>query len=165
MKTIKNYNQFFASVKEQIASAQIKTAIAANGQMLWLYWQLGDYILQNQNTAGWGAKVIDKLSADIHDAFPLLKGFSARNLKYMRKFAQTYPYMVLQKYIESLNWLKNNPAKVQQLAKQMLLIVQQPVAQLQLLDNDLIIKKQEQVTEEFFLETIIAKISWPIMLS
>ena len=84
MKTSESYQQFLASVKEQIASAQVKTIVAANSQMLWLYWQLGNYILQNQHAAGWGAKVIDKLSADIHKAFPLLKGFSARNLKYMR---------------------------------------------------------------------------------
>jgi hypothetical protein len=51
METTENYQQFLASVKEQIASAQVKTIVAANSQMLWLYWQLGDYILQNQNTA------------------------------------------------------------------------------------------------------------------
>jgi len=159
MKT-ESYQQFLASVKEQIASAQVKTIVAANSQMLWLYWQLGDYILQNQNAAGWGAKVIDKLSADIHKAFPLLKGFSARNLKYMRKFAQTYPYPVLQKYIESVNWLKNNPAKVQQVAAQIEAIVQQVVAQIQPIDNHIFMAKTDVVTEKLFLETIIAKISW-----
>ncbi len=160
MKTTESYKQFFASVKEQIASAQVKTVVAANSQMLWLYWQLGDYILQNQNAAGWGAKVIDKLAADIHKTFPLLKGFSARNLKYMRKFAQTYPYPVLQKYIESVNWLKNNPAKVQQVAAQIEAFVQQPVAQIQSSNNEHFRIKQEVITENLFLETIIAKISW-----
>jgi hypothetical protein len=114
MKQMENYKQFLTSVKEQISSAQVKTVMAANSQMLWLYWQLGNYILQNQNAAGWGAKVIDKLSADINKAFPLLKGFSARNLKYMRRFAQTYSQPVLKKYTESANWLNINPAKVQQ---------------------------------------------------
>ena len=147
MNEIVGYERFFASVKERIASAQVKTVVAANSQMLWLYWQLGDYILQNQNAAGWGAKVIDKLAVDILKAFPLLKGFSARNLKYMRKFAQTYPQEIWQKYIESVNWLKESPEKVQQVIAELQTeigspIVQQPVAQFQLVDNESFSKKK-----------------------
>jgi hypothetical protein len=149
MKKTESYKQFFASVKERIASAQVKTIVAANSQMLWLYWQLGDYILQNQNAAGWGAKVIDKLSADIHKAFPLLKGFSARNLKYMRKFAQMYPYRVLHTYIESVNWLKDNPAKVQQVITQIESFVQQPAAQLEGADNDRFRIKKDLLQKPF----------------
>ena len=78
----------------------------------------------------------------------------------MRKFAQIYSYPVLQKYIESANWLKNNPAKVQQVAAQIEAIVQQGVAQIQLINNEQFKAKGRLVTEAIFLEAIIAKISW-----
>jgi predicted nuclease of restriction endonuclease-like (RecB) superfamily len=110
MKKVEDYRQFLASVKEQIKTAQVRTVVAANGQMLWLYWKLGNYILQNQDAEGWGAKVIDKLSLDLTKAFPMLKGFSARSLKYMRRFAEIYPVAVLQKYFEYTELLKGNPA-------------------------------------------------------
>ena len=56
-----------------------------------LYWQIGQDILQRQVSEAWGAKVIDRLSNDLRDAFPEMKGFSARNLKYMRFFAERCP--------------------------------------------------------------------------
>ena len=66
----KNYIQFLAEVKQKIKEAQLKTVIAANGQMLFLYWQMGNYILSNQNKQGWGAKVIELLAADLKKEFP-----------------------------------------------------------------------------------------------
>ena len=48
-------------------------------------------ILKRHETQGWGAKVIDELSRDLHTAFPEIKGFNSRNLKYMRLSASTYP--------------------------------------------------------------------------
>jgi hypothetical protein len=47
--------------------------------------------LEKQKQAGWGAKVIDRLAYDLKEAFPDMTGFSARNLKYMRKFAEEWP--------------------------------------------------------------------------
>ena len=152
MEKTGEYNELLAIVKQQIQAAQIKTVIAANSHMLWLYWKLGNYILQNQSAKGWGAKVIDQLAADIHKDFPLLKGFSARNLKYMRKFAETYPVHVLQEYLGSVEFLKKDPTKVQEVIKKMeifenesITFVQQPVAQL---------------AETLFLETILSKVGW-----
>jgi predicted nuclease of restriction endonuclease-like (RecB) superfamily len=56
-----------------------------------MYWDIGKQILENQHTEGWGAKVIDRLSHDLKVAFPDMNGFSPRNLKYMRKFAECWP--------------------------------------------------------------------------
>ena len=58
--------------------------------LLKLYWQIGNDILQRQQQQGWGSKVIDQLAKDLRVAFPELKGFSARNLKYMRAFAEAW---------------------------------------------------------------------------
>lgn len=59
--------------------------------MILLYRDIGQMILKRQDSAGWGAKVIDRLAMDLRDAFPDMKGFSPRNLKYMRAFAAAWP--------------------------------------------------------------------------
>jgi predicted nuclease of restriction endonuclease-like (RecB) superfamily len=56
-----------------------------------LYWQIGRDILARQAEQGWGTKVIDRLTKDLRAAFPDMKGFSPRNLKYMRAFADAWP--------------------------------------------------------------------------
>ena len=60
-------------------------------EMLFVYWQIGQTILAQQQKAGWGAKIIDRLSVDLKTEFPDFKGLSVRNLKYMRTFAEAYP--------------------------------------------------------------------------
>jgi predicted nuclease of restriction endonuclease-like (RecB) superfamily len=74
-----------------VQQAQLQAVVAVNKELISLYWQIGRAILTRQKREGWGAKVIDRLSADLHAAFPQMKGFSPRNLKYMRAFAQAYP--------------------------------------------------------------------------
>ena len=65
--------------------------MAANASMVLLYWDVGQLIL-NRHKEGWGAKVIDRLSADLREAFPEMHGLSPRNLKYMRAFALVWHY-------------------------------------------------------------------------
>ncbi|NJL65093.1 MAG: DUF1016 domain-containing protein [Methylacidiphilales bacterium] len=65
--------------------------IAVNRELILLYWQIGRDIIIRQQQQGWGTKVIDNLAKDLSQAFPDIKGFSSRNLKYMRKFAENYP--------------------------------------------------------------------------
>lgn len=59
--------------------------------MLGLYWRIGRLILAQQQVQGWGAKVIDQLAAGLRQEFPTMQGLSARNLKYMRWFAEACP--------------------------------------------------------------------------
>lgn len=157
MKKVGDYRRLLAFVKEQIKTAQVRTVVAANSQMLWLYWKLGNYILQNQDAEGWGTKVVDKLAADLTKAFPELKGFSARNLKYMRRFAELYPVPVLRKYLESAALLKDDPGRVREVIKsvevlenQLNVIVQQGVAQM----------GQIEKAERLFLDAIVSKVGW-----
>lgn len=81
------YPEFITSLKNRIRSAQVKAALSVNRELVLLYWQIGNDILTRQEREGWGAKVIDRLSSDLLHEFPDMKGFSVRNLKYMRKFA------------------------------------------------------------------------------
>lgn len=100
-----DYHAFLATIKTRIQQAQLRAVVAVNKELILLYWQLGKAILDRQQKEGWGAKVIDHLSADLHAAFPQLRGFSTRNLKYMRAFAQAYPdEAFVQAVLAQLTW-------------------------------------------------------------
>ncbi|MGE4243719.1 PDDEXK nuclease domain-containing protein [Ramlibacter sp.] len=85
------YADWLAELKSRIHGAQQRAALAVNRELVGLYWQIGRDILERQAREGWGAKVIDRLAHDLRSAFPDMKGFSSRNLKYMRAFAQAWP--------------------------------------------------------------------------
>lgn len=86
-----DYPAWFSELKQRIASAQQRAILAVNSELVLLYWQIGKDILQRQQVQGWGTKVIDLLAKDLRAAFPEMKGFSPRNLKYMRAFAEAWP--------------------------------------------------------------------------
>lgn len=83
----KNWTEFLS---EKIRIAQIKATLKVNAELLSLYWEIGNSILEKQKLNGWGSKVIDLLSSDLIKEFPNSTGFSVRNLKYMRAFAEAY---------------------------------------------------------------------------
>jgi len=85
------YSNWLADLKSRIHTAQQRAALAVNRELVQLYWQIGRDILARQAEQGWGAKVIERLSQDLRSAFPEMKGFSPRNLKYMRAFAEAWP--------------------------------------------------------------------------
>lgn len=85
------YADWLADLKGRIHSAQQRATLAVNRELVLLYWQIGRDILARQAEQGWGAKVIDRLAHDLRAAFPEMKGFSPRNLKYMRAFAEAWP--------------------------------------------------------------------------
>lgn len=85
------YADWLADLKARIHGAQQRAALAVNRELVLLYWQIGRDILARQAEQGWGAKVIERLSQDLRTAFPEMKGFSPRNLKYMRAFAEAWP--------------------------------------------------------------------------
>jgi predicted nuclease of restriction endonuclease-like (RecB) superfamily len=86
-----NYQSFLTELKEKIHTAQIRAALSVNSELVLLYWEIGKGIIERQEQKGWGAKIIETLAKDLKTAFPGSKGFSARNLKYMRAFAESWP--------------------------------------------------------------------------
>ncbi len=86
-----DYPTFLQHIKERVQQAQLQAVVAVNKELILLYWQIGNAILRRQHEQGWGAKVIERLSTDLHATFPFMKGFSPRNLKYMRACAEAYP--------------------------------------------------------------------------
>lgn len=85
------YAEWLGELKDRIHNAQQRATLAVNRELVLLYWQIGRDILARQASQGWGAKVIDRLAHDLRNAFPEMKGFSPRNLKYMRAFAEAWP--------------------------------------------------------------------------
>ena len=84
------YEAWIRSIKERIRRARIKAAMLVNSEQTLLYWDVGHEILKKQESEGWGAKVVERMSADLKAAFPDMKGWSPRNLKYMRAFANAW---------------------------------------------------------------------------
>ena len=83
-----DYAPFLEELKARVRTAQLRASVAANSEMVMLYWSIGRDILDRQQRAGWGAKIIDRLAKDLTHEFPTMRGFSTRNLKYMRAFAK-----------------------------------------------------------------------------
>lgn len=86
----KDYTQWLGELKSRIRGAQIKAAIAVNAELLMLYWDLGREIAEKEKAASYGSKLIPQLSNDLLKAFPEMKGFSRRNLFYVKQWYQFY---------------------------------------------------------------------------
>ena len=102
------YGPFLEDLKARIQTARVKAALAANREMVLLYWDIGRRILEQQAKKGWGARVVDRLAGDLGRAFPEMKGFSPRNLKYMRAFAEAWPSeSFVQQAAAQIPWFHN----------------------------------------------------------
>ena len=97
----RSFEAFVSAIGPEIEQAQVRLISAANAQMLFHYWKMGNYILYHQNRQGWGGKVIKKLAQAIRFNYPEKKGYSERNLTYMCQFAKSYPLNVLRNFIET----------------------------------------------------------------
>lgn len=147
--TDKTYAEALATIVKAIEHAQVKMVMAANTQLLWAYWNIGNELSVRTKANAWGAKVIDTLSADLQKKFPSIKGFSARNLLYMRQFAEAYSPACIIHLNNLWHQVKAN--------------TQQVVALLKTennFDSEIAQQVVAQFTEIDFTESLIGKISW-----
>lgn len=131
----KDYGLILHDLKEKIRQARLRASVVVNAQLLQVYWEIGQVILEQQKKLGWGAKIIDRLAADLKVEFEDMKGLSVRNLKYMRAFAEAYPQFGQGSVIQIQNPENQSTAIVQaqpaQMENQSLdEIVRVPLAQL-----------------------------------
>ena len=146
---LQHYPALLNTIKARIRQAQTRAVSAANREMLGLYWDIGRIIIQQQDTEGWGAGVLRRLSKDLHSELPDVKGFSERNLKLMTQFYREYPviFSIGQQGVAQLpsDLREHTSAKRGQSVKGMSggegEIVQQLVAQLPWGHNILLISK------------------------
>ena len=103
-----NYREFIDSIKENIKTQHTRVLLQANREIICLYWQIGKAITQKQVEEGWGTKVIDRIASDLKEAFPDMTGFSTRNIKYMRKFAECWSdFEFVQRVVAQIPWRSN----------------------------------------------------------
>lgn len=69
----------------------MRAALAVNREVIDLYWSIGKTITERQQDEGWGNSVVERLAADLRDAFPDMKGFSPANMWRMRAFYLAWP--------------------------------------------------------------------------
>jgi len=80
------YSKLIVEIKEKVYSSQIKASISVNRELLNLYWEIARGIVEKQQNSSWGDKVVERVSEDLKKEFPSIKGFSKRNILYMRKW-------------------------------------------------------------------------------
>ena len=103
-----DYQAVLERLKERIRAERLRVTMSANSAMVLLYWDIGKTILERQQERGWGARIIDRLSHDLNAVFPDMSGFSPRNLKYMRAFAEAWPdRAIVQRTVAQLPWRSN----------------------------------------------------------
>ena len=178
-----NLDAFIHAVGSEIEQAQVRLIVAANAQMLFHYWKVGNYILYHQQQHGWGSKIIKQLAKAIRFNYPEKKGYSERNLTYMCQFARSYPLNVLRSFIDTDTRLSvpsiqnvtdevlklNNGQFTQELTAQIqsadcqsLEITQEVPAQIQDVEKTVsaIYRMEIREIEKVFLKSPVAKINW-----
>jgi len=86
------YKDFIHRIKSEIQTAQIKAAVSVNRELLKLYWFIGSQIVEKQKSSSWGDGLIKQISRDLQHEFPDMKGFSFRNVKYMKQWVQFWTH-------------------------------------------------------------------------
>lgn len=176
-------NAFIHAIGSEIQQAQVRLITAANAQMLFHYWKMGNYILYYQNLYGWGSKIIKQLAKAIRFNYPEKKGYSERNLTYMCQFARTYPLSVLRSFIDTdvrlsvpniqnvtnevlkLNdkqFTQELTAQIQSVDCQSLEFTQEAPAQIQDVEKTVsaIYRMGIREIEKIFLNSPVARINW-----
>jgi predicted nuclease of restriction endonuclease-like (RecB) superfamily len=100
-----SYAELIDELKTRIRAAQQRAVLSVNRELILLYWQIGNLIIERQSQHGWGSGVLDRVAEDLRRAFPGVKGFSSRNLKYMRALARAWPDPAIgQQLVAQIPW-------------------------------------------------------------
>ena len=161
----RSFEAFVNAIGSEIEQAQVRLISAANAQMLFHYWKMGNYILYHQNRQGWGGKVIKRLAQAIRFNYPEKKGYSVRNLAYMCQFARSYPLGALRSFIETDAKLLT--PSVQKITDELqslnnMTFTQEPLAQIQDVVQTVAAVYQVPIEdmEKLFLASPVARINW-----
>ena len=179
----RSFEAFVNAIGSEIEQAQVRLISAANAQMLFHYWKMGNYILYHQNRQGWGGKVIKKLAQAIRFSYPEKKGYSVRNLAYMCQFARSYPLGALRSFIETdakilapsvqkitdeiqclnnVSFTQGPLAQIPSSDNKEVTIVQEPLAQIQDVAQTVatVCRIPIEDIEKLFLASPVARINW-----
>ena len=102
------YRAFVEDIKKRVRASQYEALRAVNKELIALYWDIGQRIVEKQKKLGWGKAVVESLAVDLQKEFPGMQGFSARNIWYMRNFYLLYADNAkLQPLVAEIGWTRN----------------------------------------------------------
>lgn len=155
------YTQWRKDIEQLIDTAKLHTALNVNVGTLTLYWNIGKSILQKQEQAGWGKQVIEQLSKDLISRYPDDRGYSVRNLRYMKRFASAYPdFPILQVPLAELKELPILQATLAELENEGKEFVQVPLAQISWYHHISLLPKVKDEAERAYYITETAQNGW-----
>ena len=161
------YATFLKTVKDRIRAAQLRAMFAVNSEMIGLYWDIGQFVARAQIREGWGASVIPRLSKDIANDFPELKGFSERNIGRMIAFYQEYPQLfpILPLAVAKLSHLTEGdvilpPVVAKMNEKDSSLALRKLVLQTQWAHNVLLIEKVKEIDMRIWYMRQVIENGW-----
>lgn len=155
------YAQWRKDIEHLIDTAKLHTALNVNVGTLTLYWNIGKSILQKQEQEGWGKQVIEQLSKDLISRYPDDRGYSKRNLGYMKSFAMQYPdFPFLQVPLAKLRELPILQATLAKLESEGKDFVQVPLAQISWYHHISLLPKVKDEAERAYYITETAQNGW-----
>ena len=155
------YAQWRKDIEHLIDTAKLHTALNVNVGTLTLYWNIGKSILQKQEQEGWGKQVIEQLSKDLISRYPDDRGYSVRNLRYMKRFASAYPdFPILQVPLAELRKLPILQATLAELENEGREFVQVPLAQISWYHHISLLPKVKDEAQRAYYITETAHNGW-----
>ena len=155
------YAQWRKDIEHLIDTAKLHTALNVNVGTLTLYWNIGKSILHKQEQEGWGKQVIEQLSKDLISRYPDDRGYSVRNLRYMKRFASAYPdFPILQVPLAELKELPILQATLAELENEGREFVQIPLAQISWYHHISLLPKVKDEAERAYYITETAQNGW-----
>ena len=155
------YAQWRKDIEHLIDTAKLHTALNVNVGTLTLYWNIGKSILHKQEQEGWGKQVIEQLSKDLISRYPDDRGYSKRNLGYMKSFAMQYPdFPFLQVPLAKLRELPILQATLAKLESEGKDFVQVPLAQISWYHHISLLPKVKDEAERAYYITETAQNGW-----
>lgn len=155
------YTKWRKDIEQLIDTAKLHTALNVNVGTLTLYWNIGKSILQKQEQEGWGKQVIEQLSKDLISRYPDDRGYSVRNLRYMKRFASAYPdFPILQVPLAELKELPILQATLAELENEGKEFVQVPLAQISWYHHISLLPKVKDEAERAYYITETAQNGW-----
>ena len=151
------YAPLISEIKELIYSRQYEAMKKVNIELMQLYWEIGGKIEQRQREQGWGKSVVEALAKELQKEFPGTKGFTARNLWFMRQFYAEYSEPT---HIEKSNE-KDNDEILKPLVSEFEPIKMPPqVAEISWTKNIVIIQKCKDPLERTFYIKATRRFGW-----
>ena len=87
---ISEYTSLLKQIRQRVQLAQKRAIFSASAELLRMYWDIGEMLYKQQQAAGWGTKLLERISSDLKNEFPEIKGFSVRNCQFMIQFYKEY---------------------------------------------------------------------------